>query len=429
MARGEEQYEALVLHSTDIAMVFDSDGTILYITPSMESVSGYRAEELVGTQGFDFVHPDDLATDFEDVVAAISAGSSITREWRLCLADGSWAWYEFTLTDLRDEPAIRGIVGHFRDVSAQHTADAARRESELLFRKTVELASDAILAIDPDDRITAWNPSAALLFGWSADEAVGREVADLVIPPEERERYLERFGRAAAGEVPYLLERPFEMVGVDRSGRRFPAEVSVVQFELGGGFQLQALVRDIGPRKQTEARLAGHGFIDPLTKLPNRALLADRLALALSRMARRSTKVSVMLLDLDDRAAMTAGLPPTAGDELIVGVSRRLSVAIRASDTVARYDEEQFVIVAEDLKDLGDAEIIADRVLETLSAPLTLAGRELNLSASLGIAWAEASSTPADELLREAYEAMGHARADGGGRRALFQADSAAGRS
>jgi c-di-GMP phosphodiesterase Gmr len=418
--RGEEQYEALVLHSTDIAMVFDSDGTILYVTPSMEAVSGYRADELVGTQGFDFVHPDDLAADLEDVVTAISAGSSITREWRLCRADGSWVWYEFTLTDLRDEPLIRGIVGHFRDVSARHSADDARRESEVLFRKTVELASDAIFAIAPDDRITAWNPSAAHLFGWSAGEALGREVANLLIPPEDRERYLGRFYRAAAGDVANLLERSFEMIGMDRNGRRFPVEVSVLQFELGGRFQLQVLVRDIGPRKETEARFAGHGFVDPLTKLPNRALLGDRLALALSRMSRRVTKVSVMLLDLDESRAMTRDLPPEAEDELLLGVSRRLSVAIRASDTVARYDEEQFVIVAEDLKDVADAEMIADRVLETLSAPLSLGGKELRPSASIGIAWAEASSTPADELLREAYEAMTQARASGGGRHARF---------
>ena len=415
-----------MLHSTDIAIVFDSDGTILYVTPSMEAVSGYRADELVGTRGFDFVHPDDLAADLEDVATAIAAGSTITREWRLCLADGSWAWYEFTLTDLRDAPAIRGIVGHFRDVSARHLADAARQESESLLHKTVELASDAILAIGPDDRITAWNPSAAELFGWPAEAALGREVAGLLIPPEDRERYLERLRRVANGEVANLLERPFEMVGMDWSGRRFPVEVSVLQLDLGGRSQLRVLVRDIGPRKQTDARLAGHGFTDPLTKLPNRALLSDRLALALSRMDRRSTKVSVMVLGLDD-GAVTDGVPQEAGDELIVALSGRLSLAIRACDTVARYDEEHFVIVAEDLNEVEDAENIAARVLETLSAPLSLAGRELRPSASIGIAWAEASSTPAGDLLREAFQAMSQARADGGGRYARFGAGGGTG--
>lgn len=416
MARGENPYEALVLHATDIAMVFASDGTIRYVTPSMEAVSGYRADELVGTQGFDFVHPEDLAADLEAVVTAIAVGGSITREWRLCLADGSWAWYEFTLTDLSEEPAIRGIVGHFRDVTARHSADAARRQSELAFTKTVELASDAILAIGPDDRITAWNPAAAALFGWSAEEALGAEVANLLVPPEERERYRQRLRRTLEEELPTLLERPVEMVGMDRSGRTFAVEVTVVQFELGGRWQLQALVRDIDARKETEARLAGHGFTDPLTKLPNRALLHDRLGLALSRLARRPTRLAVMLLALDAAQTETGGALEGTRDELIRAVGRRLAVAIRASDTVARYADEQFVIVAEDLSTVADGEIIAARVLETLSAPLSLAGSEIHPSVSIGMAWAAASNTAAADLLRTAYDAMERARSEGGGK-------------
>lgn len=427
MRDGEGRYEALVLHATDIAMVFDGDGTILYVTPSMERISGYRADELVGTHGFDFVHPDDLAADLEDVALAIAGGGSITREWRLCRADGSWAWYELTLTDMTEEPSIRGVVGHFRDVTERHLADAAIRQRELLFHKTVELASDAILSIGPDDRITQWNPAAADLFGWPAEQAIGRHAADLIIPPEERDLYIDRLRRALASDIPDLLERPYEMIGLDRNERRFPAEVSVVQFDLDGTSQLQVLVRDIGARKQTDERLAGHGFTDPLTKLPNRRLLNDRLTLALARMARRSTGVSVMALCLDDPSELTAGLPLGADDELIVDVSRRLAMAIRASDTVARWADDHFVIVAEDLRQLGEAEIIADRVLELVSEPLSLAGRAVRPSASIGIAWAETATMAAEELLREADVAMDHAHRDGGGRRAVFATAGAGG--
>jgi PAS domain S-box-containing protein/diguanylate cyclase (GGDEF)-like protein len=415
VARGEDRYEALVLHSTDIAVVFDSEGTILYVTPSMEAISGYRADELVGTQGFDFVHPDDLEADLDAVTTAISVGGSITREWRLCRGDGSWVWYEFTLTDLTEEPAIRGIVGHFRDVSARHSADDARHKSEMLFRKTVELTSDAILAVGPDGCITDWNPAATELFGWSAEDALGRDVANLLVPPEERTLYLERFRRTIDEELPDLLERPFEMMGMARDGRCFAVEVTVVQFELGGRSQLQALVRDIDARKQTEARLAGRGFTDPLTKLPNRALLHDRLTLALSRMARRPTKVSVMLLAVEPGAADEDGTV-VKEDELILAVARRLSVAIRASDTVARYGDDQFVIVAEDLKDAAAAELIATRVIDTVSVPLPSEAGDIHPVPSIGIAWAESSGTAAADLLRDAYDAMGRARAAGGRR-------------
>jgi GGDEF domain-containing protein len=94
---------------------------------------------------------------------------------------------------------------------------------------------------------------------------------------------------------------------------------------------------------------------------------------------------------------------------------------------VARWADDRFVIVAEDLRQLGEAEIIADRVLELVSEPLSLAGRAVRPSASIGIAWAETASMAAEELLREADVAMGRAHADGGGRRAVFAAVSAGG--
>jgi diguanylate cyclase (GGDEF)-like protein/PAS domain S-box-containing protein len=347
-------------------------------------------------------------------------GETITREWRICRADGTWRWCEFTLTDLSNDPSIRGIVAHFRDVTDRHTADAALRESRGVFRRTVELTSDGFLAIGPDDRVAAWNPAAERIFGWSADEALGREVAELIVPEEERELYRSRFDRAVAEDMPHLLEAPFEMIGIDRSGRRFPVEVHVVQVDLGGRFQFQAFVRDIGARKELEAHLADHGFTDSLTKLPNRTLLDDRLSLALSRLARRSTGVAVLLVDLDGMQAVRETLGEEATDELIVRVARRLSGTVRASDTVARYSRDAFVVVAEDLKAPAEAVIIATRLLKGVAASISLADPDLEPRVSIGVAVASSSDVSPQEVLRQADVAMSCAGRNGSERFAVY---------
>jgi diguanylate cyclase (GGDEF)-like protein/PAS domain S-box-containing protein len=413
VATGDERYEALALHATDLAVVYGLDATIAYVTPSLLALSGYGSDELVGTTGLDFVHPDDLAADLPDLEQAMAVGEPITREWRLCLADGSWGWYEFTLTDLSDDPAIRGIVAHFRDVTARHTADAALHESERLFERTVELTSDGFLGVGPDGRITAWNPAATEMFGWSAEEAFGREVGDLIVPEEHRPLYLSRFDRAVVEDMPHLLEAPFEMIAVDRAGRQFPIEVQVVHVDIGGRSQFQAFVRDIGARKQLETRLADHGFTDRLTKLPNRALLGDRLSLAISRLARRSTSVAVLLIDLDtEEARDIAG--DGAADELVGRVAHRLSSAVRASDTVARYGRDEFVIVAEDLSDPVEAVAVATRALDAVSAAMTISGHDLRPNVSIGIVLVTSSEVLPEDALRQAAAATSRAKSKGG---------------
>jgi diguanylate cyclase (GGDEF)-like protein/PAS domain S-box-containing protein len=417
--------EALVLHSTDMAVVFDSDGNIVYVTPSVEAVSGFRPDELVGTTGLDFVHPDDLAAGMKEVVHAMIVGETITREWRVCRADGCWRWYEFTLTDMTDDVTIGGIVAHFRDVTDRHLAEAARRESEGLFMRAVELTSDGFLAIGPDNCIAAWNPAAAEIFGWSQDEAMGRDVAELIVPEEERDLYLQRFDRAVVEDMPHLLETPFEMIGVDRTGRRFPVEVHVVKVDLGGRLQFQAFVRDIGKRKEVEARLAEHAFTDSLTKLPNRALLSDRLALAISRLARQSTALGVLLLELDGMKELRDSTDQESADLLVVHVAHRLSGIVRPSDTVARYGSDAFVVVAEDLKEPLEAEIIAARMLELVANSIALEGHEHAPSVNIGIAFSSSRDVWPEELLRQADVAVRHASSEGGARFALYDAMSA----
>jgi diguanylate cyclase (GGDEF)-like protein/PAS domain S-box-containing protein len=420
-----QRFRALVHNSNDIAIIMDASGKITYVSPSVETVAGHKPADMLGTNAWDYHYPDDVEADRADVGAALARGETITREWRLRRADGSWGWFEFTMRDLRDNPAINGVVGNFQDVTQRHDGDAALRESEQIFRRTVEQSSDAFIAVGADDRITEWNPAATRMFGHSAEAAIGSTLAETILPERWHRPYGRGFKQAMSGESRRFLESPFEMIGVDMSGHEFPVEVCVVQVSLGGRSQFQAFVRDISERKATEARLAERALTDELTNLPNRALLRDRLARAVARLARTGSTMSVMFLDVDRFKLVNDGLGHEAGDEVLVQLGTRIQNAIRASDTVARYGGDEFVVIAEDIGSPREPILIAERIMAAVSAPITIGDRKLTPSISVGIAITTKETTP-DDLVRNADVAMYRAKERGGGCAVVF--DDAMGR-
>ncbi|MGH9300060.1 MAG: PAS domain S-box protein, partial [Acidimicrobiales bacterium] len=421
LAASDERFRALVQHSSDVAVIIGPDGVVTYVSPAVESVSGYKPEDLIGTDGWSYLHPEDQAVDLWDVTDTLSKGRSITREWRMRRADGSYGWFEQTLTDLRHVPAIGGIVGNFRDVTERNQAAQAKEESEFILHRMIEYTSDASLGTDEAGIITDWNAAAERMFGWAESEAVGSDVTDLIVPDEKRAAFHRLFERVIGGTGGRFSQAPFEISALHKAGRRFPVEVSVSLVKLGEHTHLRAFIRDIAARKAAEARLAQQALTDPLTGLPNRALLRDRLATALSRLSRRPSTVAVMFLDVDRFKHVNDGLGHERGDELLVEIGKRIQSAVRTTDTVARYGGDEFVVIAEEAGTIEEVRALSDRTRALVAEPVTIAGRELYPSVSIGVAVATDGSASPDDLVRDADFAMYRAKERGGNRVELFQ--------
>jgi diguanylate cyclase (GGDEF)-like protein len=172
----------------------------------------------------------------------------------------------------------------------------------------------------------------------------------------------------------------------------------------------------------TDARMVRdalhQAFHDPLTDLPNRALFLDRLDLGLSRVQRSKSKLAVLFLDVDRFKIVNDSLGHAAGDQLLREVARRLVASIRPGDTAARFGGDEFAILLEDVEGIAAVEQVALRILAALRAPFSVAGRDVFVSASIGIAMEAAT---AGDMIRDADLAMYRAKAEGKGRHAVFE--------
>jgi len=173
-------------------------------------------------------------------------------------------------------------------------------------------------------------------------------------------------------------------------------------------------------------QLTRQAFRDPLTNLPNRALFMDRLTHGLTRAQRRHEHLAVLFLDLDRFKVVNDTLGHAVGDQLLVEVSRRLTSALRPGDTVARLGGDEFGILLEDVADAETAEAVALRVEESLGTPYRFEGREVFVTASIGIALSSAKLGLPEEILRDADLAMYHAKAKGKARHEVFDGSMSA---
>jgi diguanylate cyclase (GGDEF)-like protein len=173
-------------------------------------------------------------------------------------------------------------------------------------------------------------------------------------------------------------------------------------------------------RIRNEEELNHQALHDPMTGLPNRVLLVDRLGLALARLHRRPGTVAVLFVDVDQSKVINDSLGHDQGDRLLVLIAERLASAVRPGDTVARFGGDEFVVLCEDLVGEREALVIGDRIREKASTPLLLDGRDYFVTVSTGIALTDSPDMPAADLLRDADSAMYQAKESGRARSAVF---------
>jgi diguanylate cyclase (GGDEF)-like protein/PAS domain S-box-containing protein len=289
-----------------------------------------------------------------------------------------------------------------------------KREAEL--SAVLENANDAYVCIDQAGVISAWNQQAREVFGWSAQEAIGCRLDQLIISPHLRAAHRAGMARYLASGESVLLNRRIELTAIRRDGSEVPMEVRIQALDIEGSTIFSAFLHDISERKQIEAVREREARHDALTGLPNRRALFEMLPLALARADRNGTALALFFLDLDGFKAVNDAWGHDAGDRVLQEVAARLTWGRRKIDTVARLAGDEFTLVLEGLDPAGrqSALEIAENLLTSLCQPCVLGAATVQTSASIGVAFhLPGVTTSADELLKIADTAMYEAKRAG----------------
>ncbi len=300
--------------------------------------------------------------------------------------------------------------------SAQGLAGAEQGSPSNFLEQLLNSAPEAIM-ITRGSKILHINREFETLFGYSAEEALGQNTYDILIPETRRHEFdmlehtMQLHGRASMDTV--RLHKSGELIDVSI----LAAPISMAGIEVGNFVSY----RDIRDRKQTDARMQHDAMHDPLTGLANRALFLDRLQLTMARQQRHSQlNFAVMFLDLDRFKAVNDNLGHASADDLLIRMAARLRACFRPEDTVARFGGDEFAILIEDVTNISDVTRIAERAQHDICLPVEVNGHEVFVSASIGIAFGTLDHTSPEHVLRDADYAMYQAKANGHARHEVF---------
>ena len=356
----------------------------------------------------------------EEILWGLSSGTADPQT--LVASSGQGSPFHATLAagsgQLFPVEGIRSILNSepLEAVIVAHSKEPTEAPKLSLMEDVLSSVPEALLIVHCG-RILYTNPTFTRMFGYTSDEASEGDLWELIVPEGRRHEHamlemtVDQNGLAR-----------IETVRVSKSGRQMDVSILAGPLLVEGtkaGYVLS--FRDIGERKQKEARLQHDALHDVLTGLSNRALFLDRLTVALHRRTRRRDQnCGVLFLDLDRFKELNDTHGHAAGDALLIAVAQRLRGALRPQDSAARLGGDEFALLVENIAHLSDLDIVASRVSREMQRPFEVLGHTYQAGASIGVAMAGADHARPELLIRDADFAMYRAKQKGGGRYEIF---------
>lgn len=438
------------------------DGRWLYVSPQIERILGYTPEEWKSDPAnwYEALHPEDRdhAMAFEDE-RLIGLDIHPPAEYRLRARDGRYVWIYERARLVRNREGVPQWHGVMQDISALKAAETAVEAKAAQQVMVARLGEMAIRGEDPDSLLkyavewlgqmdsvleaSIWEQedykilhlchrSGAL--GWSSslpyetdkypDSHLTRGEV-VLIPSWADDPRLQRFTPFLPGSVRSSMIAPI-MGQLEQFGVIIVHSSKISAFSEQDGNFLRATANVLGnsiERTRTDKSLQHRLNHDPLTDLPNRQLFTRRLSEAIDKAGKKDAIVGLLFLDIDHFKLINDGIGHHAGDELLREIAPRLAASVRRGDTVARFGGDEFGIVLASIESTEEAQEVASRVLENVSAPIPVAGTERFVTASIGVSTYQPGTEEAktaEDLIREADAAMYLAKESGRSRYEFF---------
>jgi diguanylate cyclase (GGDEF)-like protein/PAS domain S-box-containing protein len=388
--------------SADLMAICDGALRLRRVNQRWGQILGHPIASLVGLGLQDLIHAEERGQVEEAIDSLPTTGVSVMLESRLPAAIGGERWIQWRLTASTGLGGERLLFATGRDITEQ------RRDQEqlLIWRKVIDAIRTGYLVTDPhqlDNPIIAVNPAFTAITGYQPEEVIGRNCRflhgeDHDQPGLKELRLCVREERACR----------VELRNYRKDGSLFWNDVLIapIHDEQGRLLYFVGVQDDVTERKTFEQQLERQATHDPLTALPNRVLLRDRLRRALARARRQCEGFTVLCIDLDRFKQLNDSLGHAGADQLLQQVAASLAEIAGDTGTVARQGGDEFIIIT-------DALGLADQVHRRLSAPFRIQGQEVYVTASIGVSRYPVDGSEAEQLLRHAEDAMRQAKLRG----------------
>ena len=404
-----------------------------------EALGGRAALEMLDTQEFDVVLLDLIMPDVSghDVLDFAESRNLTATKFIVVSGDASFDGAMGAMTrgafDFVKKPyeaaelmsTLERALSHRRLERSNHLMEERLKESEDMHRFIVNSSPDLIYLLDRNGCFQFVNDRFETLLGYQKEELKGRHYSELIFDDDldaARNLFNERrTGDRASRNVELRVrsrrvrtaDRPFQTqtvwMDLTAQGRYDPPDERSRENFIG----TYGTARDISERKEAEQVINFQAYHDLLTHLPNRALLKDRLSLAITQAQRNKRRLAVMFLDLDRFKIVNDTLGHTMGDRLLKAVANRLQGCLRGGDTLSRFGGDEFTLLLPEVRTRDDIVVIANKILDKLAAPFVIDGHELFVGASIGVAMYPEAGDSVESLIQSADIAMYHVKGRG----------------
>lgn len=421
----EEFLQGILDTVVDGIVTIDELGLIRDFNPAAAKVFGYQPHEVIG-KTVNMLMPEPYRDSHDGYVRRyLKTGASSVigqrREFVGLRKGGEVFPMEIAVSELK-VGEHRHFTGIVRDITEQKEAARALQESEERYALAAKGANDGLWDWNLEDNSIYYSPRWKAMLGYGEDE-IGSSPDEWVkrIHRDDVDRFMDELkahldGRTATLRCEYRIRR--------KSGEilRMVARGVAVRNEDGAAYRMAGSQSDITDRRRAEERLIHDALHDALTGLANRTLLTDRLGQALARLKRNPAMgFALASLNLDRFRVVNESLGHTAGDDLLLAVSRRLESQLQPGDTLARLGADNFALLMEEAGDESAVRKRADSVRQAVGQPYRLGGREVFSSASVGIVMGSPDHQSANDILRNAELALSSAKKDGKGKTETYR--------
>lgn len=392
-------------------LITDLDKNITYANDAATRLTGYAREELIGKNCNMLQGPGSSGATVDEMRRALDAEQPFIGELLNYRKDGSAFWNEIAITPVfDDQQRLNQYVGVLRDVTERRQAEDALRIAATVFE-----AQEGLMVTDAKTVIQRVNQSFTRITGYAAEEVIGRTPGFLKSDKHDAAFFREMWEKIARHGY-----WQGEIWNRRKNGETYLEWLSITAVASGRGeiTHYVAGFFDITDARVAEEKIRQLAFYDPLTQLPNRRLMIDRLTQALPASTRSHAYGALLFIDLDDFKTLNDTRGHDVGDLLLVQVAQRLLKCVRETDTVSRFGGDEFVVMiesldAEEAVAASQAEMIGEKIRIELTRPYQLNNLEYHSSSSIGVCLFRGNDLQIEDILKRADAAMYQSKRSG----------------